>query len=301
VYFSASGQYNPGEGDNGGGIYVWHDGTISRIAIVPGDIFSMEAPHTTYRVSPDGKHLSFNSTSRLTNYDNTDSTLDENGQPRDDREVYTYDAVQHRLTCVSCNPSGEQPAGSPGARSGSSYFPEPPDFQGLNLQPGVGDDGHIFFNSRDALVPNDVDGKADVYEWKDGRVRLISGGTGGGDSFYASSSISGNDVFFVTRQQLAASDNDQNVDVYDARVGGGFPGPPHASACEGLEGCHGPASSAPSFANPASGSLSGAAQLSPSARRLKAARKACKKKPKKARAKCTANAKKHFTKAGRAH
>jgi hypothetical protein len=302
VYFRAVGQYNPGEGSTDANLYVWHDGVISLIAIDPGFLVStLEAPHLTYRVSPDGKHLSFNSVSQLTNYDNTDSTLDENGQPRADREVYTYDAVQHRLTCVSCNPSGERPTGSPGARSGSSYFPEPPDFQGLNLQPGVGDDGHIFFNSRDALVPNDVNGKADVYEWKDGRVHLISGGTGGGDSFYASSSVSGNDAFLVTRQQLAASDNDQNVDVYDARVGGGFPGAPQASACEGVEGCHGPASAAPSFANPASGSLSGAAQLNPSARRLQAARKACKKKPKKARAKCTANAKKHFTKAGRAH
>jgi hypothetical protein len=300
VYFVASGQYNPGEGSvNGGNLYVWHNGAISQIATDPGAAMTPE--HITYRLSPDAKHLSFPSASRLTSYDNTDSTLDESGQPRADEEVYTYDAVQHRLTCVSCNPSGERPAGSPGGLSASSSFPSPPRYQVLNLQPGVGDDGHMFFNSRDALVPNDVNAKTDVYEWKDGRVHLISGGTGGGESFYASSSISDDDVFFATRQQLAASDNDQNVDVYDARVGGGFPDAPQASVCEGLEGCHGPASGGPSFTDPASGSLSGAAQLSPSARRLKAARKACRKKPKKARAKCTANAKKHFTKAGRAH
>jgi hypothetical protein len=311
VYFRAAGQYNPGEGSvepEGNddsqshiNLYAWHDGTISLIAADPGGPSSMEGALLIYRVSPDGKGLSFQSTNRLTSYDNTDSTLDENGQPRADQEVYTYDAVQHRLTCVSCNPSGERPAGSPGGQSASSFVPVPPIRQGSNLQPGIGDDGHIFFNSADALVANDVNGKQDVYEWKDGRVRLISSGTGGGGSFYASASISGDDVFLRTRQQLAASDHDQNVDIYDARVGGGFPRAAQVSICEGLEGCHGPVDSAPSFANPASGSLSGAAQLSPSARRLQAARKACRKKPKKARAKCTANAKKHFTKAGRAH
>jgi hypothetical protein len=301
VYFRGSGQYNPGEGAiNEGNLYVWHNGVISLIATDPTDPFTMELGHTTHRLSPDGKRLSFNSASRLTNYDNVDSTLDENGQPRADNEVYTYDADLKRLTCVSCNPSGEQPTGSPGGPPAGSYTPQPP-IQNGNLQPGVGDDGSIFFNSADALVPADVNGKLDVYEWRGGRVRLISSGADGDPSFLASSSVSGSDVFFGTRQQLVASDIDHNVDIYDARAGGGFPKPPQPNICEGLEGCHGPASSAPSFADPASGSLSGAAQLSPSARRLQAARKACKKKPKKARAKCTANAKKHFTKAGRAH
>jgi hypothetical protein len=264
----------------------------------------MEADHLIYRLSPDGKHLSFQSANRLTNYDNTDSTLDENGQPRADREVYTYDAVQHRLTCVSCNPSGQRPAGSPGGQAAWSFIYEPTRFQGPNLQPGVGDDGHIFFNSADALVPNDVNAKQDVYEWRDGRVHLISSGAGGYDSVYASSSISGDDVFFKTRQQLVPGDIDQNIDVYDARVGGGFPQPPPPSICEGVEGCHGPASNSPPFADPASGSLSAARPLSPAARRLQKALASCKhKKGKKTKAKCKAKAKKRSSKAsnGRAH
>lgn len=170
-----------------------------------------------------------------------------------------------------------------------------------NLQRGASEDGSVVFNSSDALVPNDVNGKEDVYEWKNGEAYLISSGTSGDPSFYASASKSGDDVFFATREPLVASDRDQLLDVYDAQVGGGFPRAAQSTPCEGAETCHGSASTAPDFADPATGSLSGAPALSPSARRLKAALKACKHKPKQARAKCRSNARKRFTKAGRAH
>lgn len=173
-----------------------------------------------------------------------------------------------------------------------------------NPQPGVRDDGSVFFNSRDALVSQDVNGKMDVYQWKGGRVHLISSGSGGGDSFLASSSADSTDVFFQTRDRLVASDRDESSDLYDARVGGGFPKAVEASLCEGIESCHGPASGSPPADNPGSSSFSSPLkQPSPKALRLRKALKACKHKKKKARAGCRAAAKKRYGKGsnGRAH
>jgi hypothetical protein len=41
----------------------------------------------------------------------------------------------------------------------------------------MSDDGsYVFFDTDDALVPQDTNGTQDVYEWEDGHVYLISGG-----------------------------------------------------------------------------------------------------------------------------
>jgi hypothetical protein len=287
VYFVSPARFHPGENPSGGrALYLWHNGQVTFIAKENGTT-ATNGFANTYRVSPDGRRLSFASTEQLTAYDNTG-----------DSEVYTYDATSDRLTCVSCNPNGQSPIGD-------STVPTPPESNRRSWQPGVRDDGSIFFSSRDALVPEDVNGKTDVYEWKDGRIHLISTGTSGSVSFLASSSVSGNDVFFLTRQRLIPSDRDDNVDIYDARTGGGFAQPVPPNPCEGIEGCHGAGSSAPPFEDPASGTFSSPQkQPSPKAERLRKALKACKhKKKKKARAKCRAAAKKRYGKAsnGRAH
>jgi hypothetical protein len=318
AYFRSNSRFHAGDNQGPGvGIYVWHDGTVKFIASDEGSLdervgapqeggSSAQASYSTYRLSPDGRKLSFVSNGRLTSYDNTDAVPAADGSPRMDAEVYIYDGIADRLTCVSCNPTGQRPTGAPnGGPAAHSTFPKPPSQIVQSRQPGVRDDGSIFFNSRDALVPQDVNGKMDVYQWKGHRVRLISSGTDGGDSFLASSSDDGTDVFFQTRERLLASDRDDNEDIYDARVGGGFPKAPEASLCEGIEGCHGPASGSPPFENPASGSFSSPLkQRSPNAQRLRKALKACKhKKKKRARARCRAAAKKRYGKAskGRTH
>ena len=305
IYFLAQGQYNAGEGSvDEKNLYVWHDGEISLIGTEPsGQAISFA--HDSYRASADGKLFSFTTRDRMTSYDNTDTTLDENEQPRSDEEVYEYNAELHRLTCVSCDPSGERPEGSPGGLDASASFPSPPERLGSVWQPGVRNDGKIFFNTRDALVPEDVNGKTDIYEWAGGRVYLISGGSDGDVSFLASSSESGDDLYIATRQQLVAGDVDGNFDIYDARVDGGFPKAVPPSPCEGIDGCHGAASAAAPFNEPHSRSFSSSLKApSPQAQRLQNALKACRhKKGKKAKAKCKASAKHRFGKGstGRAH
>jgi hypothetical protein len=247
VYFQSTGQYVAGEGVPGeGNLYRWNEGTISFVAtddISDPQVF--EGGHKTARVTPDGQHLVFMSSRSLTGFDNLDAVT---GQP--DSEVFLYDAPSDRLTCVSCNLGGQRPIGF-------SRLVQPPDREGAaNLQRSVSNDGRrVFFDSGDALVPGDVNGKLDVYEYEDGAVHLISSGVSSDDSYFADASKTGDDVFFVTRERLAFTDGDDNRDVYDARVGGGF-APPSSQPCSG-DGCQGTAASAPTALVPGSTSVAG--------------------------------------------
>ncbi|HTT93060.1 MAG TPA: hypothetical protein VMF55_00160 [Solirubrobacterales bacterium] len=305
VYFFSSAQVRPGDNVEGeSALYVWHNGAVKMIGV--GGAPDKTEPETRFgetrfRLSPDGRQLSFATDTRMTNYDNTDLTATtESGDPRPDTEVYTYDFDTERLTCVSCNPTGKRPEGPSGVPKPPGTGPTKPQ------QMGVSDSGRIFFNSEDALVPQDVNGKRDVYEWEDGEVHLLTPGVGG-VSTYGGASTDGHDVYIATREKLIPSDRDEITDVYDVRVDGGFPQPTASSLCESNEGCHGPASSAPNTPNAASAGFSSDLKpLSPRAERLQKALRACKHKPKKKRAKCRATAKKRYGKKapaanGRAH
>jgi hypothetical protein len=103
-----------------------------------------------------------------------------------------------------------------------------------------------FFHSRSGLVPEDTDGASDVYQWRDGELSVLSTGTDR-NVFYAGNSSDGEDVFVMTREQLSWEDWDAVLDIYDARVGGGFPEPPPESpGCSVLgDDCQGAGRGAP--------------------------------------------------------
>lgn len=188
----------------------------------------------TARVSADGTRLLFLSTGRLTGYDNTDQITGEA-----DEQVFLYDAAgAGSLRCVSCNPTNERPIGAsriPGAvPNGSVDFYKP--------RVLVGGGRRIVFESSDTLALTDTNGKDDVYEWEEagvgscsrpgGCLALLSSGRSTGGAQLIDSSASGDDVFFVTDDSLVASDPGA-FDLYDARVGGGFPIPLEPLPCEG--------------------------------------------------------------------
>jgi hypothetical protein len=108
-------------------------------------------------------------------------------------------------------------------------------------------------------------------------------------------------VFFATREQLAPSDTDESVDVYDARVGGGLPQPPVLTPCQG-GACREPLTSPPLFSAPASASFTGAGNLVPAppmkltrAQLLSRALALCRKlKSKKRRSACTDVARRRY-------
>jgi NHL repeat len=218
------------------------------------------------RVSPNGRYLVFDSDRSLTGYDNADAV---SGRP--DEEVFRYDLTGDRLVCVSCNPTGARPVGVDDARQSllvdrpHAWLEESrtgptgteeghwlagnlPTWQehmkgGGTYQPrSLLDDGRVFFNSPDGLVPQATNGLEDVYEYEppagpgmpasdscttssatysprsDGCVSLVSSGTSSGESVFYDASENGNDVFFLTTAKLAGEDYDTGLDVYDAHV-----------------------------------------------------------------------------------
>lgn len=233
VYFVASAALAGGASAGGTNLYVVRGGAIEFIAaLAPEDSgdWTTSFETRTGRVTPDGAHLAFLSTASLTGYDNTDAIT---GEP--DRELFVYDAGEGRLTCVSCNPDGTRPIGSASMPVGT----------GTSYQPRVlSDDGsRVLFSSADALVATDGNGRQDVYEYVDGRPQLISTGTSSDVSALVDMSPDGRDVFFTTRSRLVAADRDNGSDIYDARLGGGFPAQAGGPLpCSG-EACRGPLSS----------------------------------------------------------
>lgn len=242
----------------------------------------------TSRVAPDGRSLVFMSNSpalamATAGYDNTDVV---NGH--DVFEVYLYDAVAAgaagAMRCVSCNPSGARPAGSEIAQglngnAGPYAAAAVPRFQTQLHQPRyLSDDGNrVFFNSFESLSLADTNGKEDVYQWEaagtggcevespgyvsasEGCLELISSGKSTADSQFLDADSDGSDAFFTTVERLLPQDPGL-IDIYDARVQGGFPAPPAPpAACEG-EACQGPVSP-PSDPTPSSASFHGAGNV----------------------------------------
>jgi hypothetical protein len=189
------------------------------------------------RVTRDGRYLVFRSRAQLTSYDTAGHY-----------QLYRYDAVTGSLVCVSCNLLRAQSA-SDGFLKLETIDVIRPTWTSRNVSAG----GDVVFDTAEALVAGDINGAIDVYEWSGGQVRLISNGTQDPDSIFLDASESGRDVFFTTRAQLVEADQDNLVDLYDARVGGNpeWGKVPPNTSCVG-DACQGVVSAAPTFAQPGS-------------------------------------------------
>jgi hypothetical protein len=262
----------------------------------------------TSRVSGNGRYLAFMSDQNLTGYENVDANPEAKGpdkeqnEPARDEEVFLYDAGTGRLVCASCNPEGHPPHGvfdTKDAGEGLYLTVDRPEiWSGRWLAgsiPGwtrygggvfanhqsryLSNDGRLFFNSADALVPQvqartreeNVEGKTqkvgveNVYEYEPqgfgscqqagGCVALISSGTSEHESAFLDASENGNDVFFLTAAKLVAQETETGYDIYDARscgteeTGACLPAPKiRPLECVGEEGCRPAVSGQPSFA-----------------------------------------------------
>jgi Tol biopolymer transport system component len=159
-------------------------------------------------------------------------------------DAYRYDAVTKAMVRVSKSVSG-------GGGNGQGYD--------VSLIPALSmtaDGSTVIFDSAEPLSVGDTDGVTDVYAWHDhGGVSLISAGGGGSLGI----SPSGRDIFFSTGTQVLAGDRDFNIDIYDARVGGGF-APVQTTPCSGDE-CRGQHSQPPSLAGPLSAGSGGLGEV----------------------------------------
>jgi hypothetical protein len=238
-------------------------------------------------------------------------------------EVYSYQAAGGgRLYCVSCNMSGEPPRPNfETERDERVAAFLPVGFQKTYQPRWVSADGdRVFFDSTQALVPRDTNGVLDAYEWEsdgegtctqpDGCDFLLSSGNGGTASYFVDASTSGNDAFVVTRDRLVPQDQNENYDLYDARVGG--VNVLSSAGCTG-ESCQAAAAPSVGLGAPASATFTGAGNLTPAApaggtpvkpkprakplsraRLLARALKACAAKPKRVRAMCERQARRRY-------
>jgi hypothetical protein len=288
VYFLAPGQLiagGPAVTENG--LYLWQDadGTAGgSLAFVGGISFADANANTNARVrwnlspdvarvTPDGRALLFEVSDGGGLAPHADHGTCELRNPNlssNQRcsELYVYRADRSTplapdVACVSCDPAG--------APATASAFVNAHDGAGAaqvtwHLSRAISDDGRrVFFSSAQPLVHEDVNGRVDVYEYDlaSGALALISSGRDSADAWFLDASASGGDVFFVTREQLVGWDRDSAYDLYDARVGGGFPEPPPAATpCAG-DACRGEAHAAPPLTSLASEGFVGEGNLRP--------------------------------------
>ena len=284
IYLASSKVLAPGQKSHGKeavegkpNLYLYEGGSFSFIGtLVTGDAssgtgegghtYSVTTPAPLYhaaRVSPDGRHIAFQSRAQITGFDNTDAN-----SGLIDTEVFLYEAGGE-VRCASCNPAGARPAG----RELSNAYTYPFLSGETNIGaaawiPGLEHPLHasrllsangkrLFFNSNDALLAHDTNGAQDVYEWEapgeggcdasdpdyfaqnGGCIYLISSGESPIESELWEASEDGSDVFFTTASSLVAADPG-SIDLYDARVGGGFAEPEAKASCEG-QACQSPA------------------------------------------------------------
>jgi hypothetical protein len=236
-----------------------------------------------YSVTPDGRYLYFDSF----------KVAGVPGGVGETAEVYRYDSVENTVQCMSCaSPFDPEPKLvatflAKGAATELRSFREANHVPQPRVSSDNGD--YVFFDTPSALVSQDVNGEvsvqeaeaqhpvigpytesSDVYEWRkngvdgcsriEGCIQLITTGRGDFKDMLLGTTPSGHDVFFATHEPLVPQDTGTAGDVYDARIGGGYPPPPPRPVeCEG-DACSTPFA-APNDATPSSSTFHGAGNL----------------------------------------
>lgn len=214
------------------------------------------------QVTPDGRYLVFPTSAHLSPEDTNSGTA-----------IYRYDFQTGDLTWLSHPAPGfaalDQgddatlppregailPVGLGGYDAAMAFFGD--------AKRAVSENGeYVIFTTSEKLQADDLGGAPQVYLWHDGTVSMISDGQAPGVSEPPGMSASGADVVFTTDTQLVGQDTDELVDVYDARIDGGFPAPTPEPSCAG-EACQGAPSSGPVFSAPATQSFTGGGNLTP--------------------------------------
>jgi hypothetical protein len=267
---------------NAQGIQVYHEGSTELIPGTPGGGYTSagpfgkhpggliangrpaEYPETSNMPvasggESDGSHLLFIDTAQLTGYEN-----------KEHQEAYVYDAETGDVTCISCNPLRPN---EPEARGDTQLITNLAlDFSDAQYHspspPFISDDGsRAVFETTEALVSQDTNGTADVYEWEragsegcaaeslqveslaespvysvidGGCLYLLSSGLGrevpNAESIVDGTHLVGasenlEDIYIRTSESLLPG-LDNASKLYDVRIDGGFP---YASPSRGCE------------------------------------------------------------------
>jgi hypothetical protein len=172
-------------------------------------------------------------------------------------EFYRYEDSTGSLECISCAPGRTtvNMASSPGV---------------LFDQALSADGSTVAFTTKEPLVPEDINGTYDVYEWRNGAIGLVSDG----ETVFPAVGIfsppkaygidaKGENIFFsLIEPGLTGYEQDRFSNLYDARIGGGFPRPQPPEHCS-EESCQGPLQTPPAPSSSDSEDLSGAGNVAP--------------------------------------
>lgn len=240
LYFIAKAALAPGAVDGQPNAYVWRNEELKLVR-------SLAAGATVQRVSRDGRYAVFQTTAAV------------DGAPTAGyRALYLYDADAATFACASCRPDGS-------ASKGDSMLDKPIYEEGSRLggaiPRGIANDGRLYFDSEDRIVPADSSNAMDVYVYEGGAPHLLTSGNAGG-SYLLDNSDDGDTAFIATADRRARRDTDDQYDLYAVRVGGGFAEPPPAGSCAG-EACQGSLSPPPAAVRPGSSLFSAAGFRTP--------------------------------------
>lgn len=232
LYFTSPNALAPGAQAGEPNLYVWSAGKGTRLVAAGVD--------GLVRVSTNGRYAVITTTTSI------------GGAPNNHHEaIYEYDDETGVVSCASCRPDGSPSEGD----AVTELAPFNSVSSRIQKSRTIADNGAVFFNSFDRLVPADHTDASDVYEYRAGAVSLLSSGAGDSNSWLGDSSDNGRDVFIMTRTAYDPRDQDANeVDLYDARIDGGFPYQKEAVAAK----CSGDACQAPPTAAPGPPSLGSA-------------------------------------------
>jgi hypothetical protein len=287
-----------------GGIYLYEEGAPAPKLLpgtgtgqagyegsyISGAISNSEAAENAPVATPDGNYLMFLQSG----------------------EANLYDAASGRVTCVSCGPGGSAPQGhasfnlqEQGPGASADWVPQAmPLIDDRPAQAGREAVLRVVFETTEALLPQDINGTWDVYEWEQeetegcsraglklasltesehfsaadhGCLYLLSSGTGSGAVAENGQNVGGSyllgagegltDIYIETTDPMTGTLGVDNVPhVYDVRQDGGFPSPA-AAAPTGCEPgfCRPEGEGSPVFGSPASAGLTGAGNLKPAA------------------------------------
>jgi hypothetical protein len=205
VYFYAYGELLPGQGtDEMPGLYLADSGGLHLL----------DQTGATAQITADGR-IALVTTATALEAGDTDGMVD----------LYRYDAAASSWLRLSKGPAG-----------GNGPFDVfLPDDRALTAG-----GQRYFFETDEALLPEDHNEALDVYEWSGGQLGLVSSGEGSDPAEFEGVSPDGVTAVVRTQASLLRRDRDGgDFDLYAARIGGGFdetePPPPTCAGCAGGE------------------------------------------------------------------
>ncbi len=253
TYFSSPKKLLPDARKGGGSYVALADGSIHFAGAFRAQR-GFFTPIGTARMTPDGRTALIATEQRLTDDAIAAQcpTSPVQADPHACIELYRYDDTDGSVECVSCVADGV-------TRQDVAYL----------YAADISDDGStVAFVTPEKLVPSDVNGGLDVYQWHNGRLGLVTDGvtkfpgesdpgqTSLGGPTVRGISATGRDIFFTVAAPLTGFEHEGVANLYDARIGGGFPPPSPPVQCDG-DACQGSLDVPPGPARSASSTFSG--------------------------------------------